>query len=377
MNLSDLARNSRMPSGHLAKRGYMRWWHSFWGANVRTGETRAFFVEFFVINPALGGEHPVLGQHPYFKRRGMKPSYVMVKAGVFPDGNGMGGRQLHAFYPIPALQAAKCPLVLRTGAASSADTQEGVCLCGEDRLTGYVEVTPREAAHRSFLTDAGYMEWDLELSKSISCHTGILGGRLGQALRLWDNCWHGEGIRSFFRGTVILDDQIYEVTPGVGFAYADKHWGSCFSRPWFQFACGKLYSSRTDGELRHSALAVSSFRPRAMGLPLRRRFLLQLTYMGEDFDFTHCRWDVKEARGRFVWHILARSTAAVLKLSGSCKKENMISLKYEDPDGQVQPLRAAADGIGSLQLYRRMPEGRELIDTLRLEDALCIYRAIQ
>ena len=81
MNRSDLKRNSYIPRGFLAKKGYVRWWHSFSGTQTQTGETRTFFVEFFIINPAAGASRPILGQHPYFKKRGMRPSYVMIKAG--------------------------------------------------------------------------------------------------------------------------------------------------------------------------------------------------------------------------------------------------------------------------------------------------------
>ena len=75
----------------------MRWWHSFSGVQPQTGEARTFFVEFFIVNPDLGGPRPILGQHPYFRKRGMRPSYVMVKAGVFPDGEGQGGNRVGQF----------------------------------------------------------------------------------------------------------------------------------------------------------------------------------------------------------------------------------------------------------------------------------------
>mgnify|MGYP006990246533 CR=1 FL=1 len=65
-----------MLTGSLARRGYMRWWHSFTGTQPETGETRTFYIEFYIINPALGGTRPILGQHPYFKKRGAKPLEV-------------------------------------------------------------------------------------------------------------------------------------------------------------------------------------------------------------------------------------------------------------------------------------------------------------
>jgi len=369
MNLSDLERNSYMLRGSSAKRGYLRWWHSFLGAHVETGEVRTFFVEFFVINPGLGCDQPILGQHPYFKRRGRKPSYVMINAGVFPDENG-DGRQLHAFYPLTSLQTTGSPLVMQGN-----DSSAGNFFYSEDRIMGRMNVTPLQARHRSLMTDAGSMEWDVKVNKTISCHTGILGGRLIQALNLLDHYWHGEGVRSFFQGYVLLDGVRYEVTPECSYGYADKHWGRSLNIPWFQLACGKLFSGCTDSILRHSALAVNSFYPHFLWFTLRRRFLLQLTYMGEDFEFKHCKWEVIETGNRLIWHMLAHNRTAVLKLSVSCKKENLLNLRYESPDGQMPkpPLQAGADGIGTAKLYRKTPDGRELLDTFRLQNALCFY----
>ena len=352
MNLSDLARNACMLRGSLAKKGYMRWWHSFSGLRPDTGETRTFFIEFFVMNPGLGGDKPIFGQHPYYKKRGMKPSYVMIKAGVFPDAEGNDSRQLHAFYPISALQTTLNPLVMQVS-----EGQTGHCLYSEDKLTGFVEVTREEARHRCLMTDSGSMEWDLEVRKAVSCHTGIWGG-------------------TFFRGSVTLDGISYDVVPELSYGYADKHWGRSFNRPWFQFACGRLSSQHTGGPLRHSVLAMSGFCPRFLWFPLRGRLMMQLTYRGEDFSFSRCKWETKETGKRFVWHILAKGKSAVIKISGSCTKAEMLRLQYESPEGKKTrvPLLAGSAGIGTVQLYRKVSGSRELLDTLRLDNALCFYQ---
>ena len=62
MNRSDLNRNMYMLQGALARKGYDWWWHSFTGTNRVTGERRTFFIEYFIINPALAKNVPVLGQ---------------------------------------------------------------------------------------------------------------------------------------------------------------------------------------------------------------------------------------------------------------------------------------------------------------------------
>ena len=61
-----------------------------------------------------------------------------------------------------------------------------------------MDVSREEARHRSLMTDCGSMEWDLEVRKAVSCHTGALAGAFFQALNLLDSYWHGEGIRSCF-----------------------------------------------------------------------------------------------------------------------------------------------------------------------------------
>lgn len=373
MNLSDLTRNAHMLRGSLAKRGYMRWWHSFSGVQAQTGETRTFFVEFLVINPGLGGDQPILGQHPYYKKRGLKPSYVCIKAGAFPDAEGNNGRQLHAFYPISSLKATPSPLVM----------QVEDCFYSEERIRGYVEVTEEEARHRSFMTDSGTMEWDLEVHKAVSCNTGILASPLFQALNALDSYWHGEGIKSFFRGTVTLNGVTYDVTPDSSYGYADKHWGRSFNRPWMQLACGRLTSERTGRELRHSVLAVNGCCPRFLFIPLRRKLLIQLTYTGEDYDFgfrpfvlSRCRWETKRTNKRYIWHIAAKSRTSVIKISGSCTREQLLELQYENPDGTKPglPLLAGGAATGTIKLYRRTPGGLELLDTLHMEQGFCEYR---
>ena len=365
-----------MLRGSLAKKGYMRWWHSFSGVQADSGETRTFFIEFFLVNPALGGDLPILGRHPFYRRRRMRPSYVLVKAGVFPDAQGQGGKQLHAFYPISAFKAAGSPLAM----------EAGDCFCSEDRLTGFVEVSPEEARHRSLMTDAGAMEWDLEVHKAVSCHTGFLASPLCQLLNGMDSYWHGEGIRSFFQGTVILDGVSYQILGDKSYGYADKHWGRSFNRPWMQFACGRLTSKRTGQPLRHSVLAVNGCCPRFFFLPLRRRLMIQFSYTGEDFEFglhrpfflSKCKWEVKENGRRYIWHILARNRKAVIKISGSCTKAQLMQMHYENPDSSLPktPLWAGGNGTGTVELYRRLPGGgRELLDSLHMEDAFCMYRA--
>lgn len=374
MNQSDLNRNAYMLRGSMAWRGYMRWWHSFIGICPDTGESRTFFVEYFVINPALGSDQPILGQHPYYKKRGMKPSYAMLNVGVLPDANGGTGTQLHAFYPISEMRVAANPLHIEIGE----------CIYSENHIVGYVDVTEEEARHRSYMSDDGYMEWDLEVHKAVACHTGAIGNRFFSAINALESFWHAEGIRTFYRGNVTLNGVTYEVTPETCYGYADKHWGRSYNRPLLQFTSGHLISARTGKELKHSALAIDGCCPKFLCFPLKRRLMIQLTYTGEDFEynftklntFSRCKWKVKETNMRYIWHVMAQNKTSVIKISGSCMKEQMMPLLYESPDGILskRPLLAGGTGIGKVEIYRRFKGGAQLIDTLTVEDAFCEYQ---
>jgi hypothetical protein len=54
----------------------------------------------------------------------------------------------------------------------------------------------------------------------------------------------------------------------------------------------------------------------------------------------------------------------------------MLHLRYGNPDGVLSrfPLWAGGDGEGTIQLFRRIPGGREYIDTLHMENLFCEYR---
>ncbi len=61
-NVHSKKRDAFMLHGPLAHQGYDWWWHSFTAQDVETGDDKAFFIEFFICNPALAEDEPVLGQ---------------------------------------------------------------------------------------------------------------------------------------------------------------------------------------------------------------------------------------------------------------------------------------------------------------------------
>lgn len=367
MNRSDQDRNAYMLCGPLARKGYLRWWHSFVGIHAATGKRRTFFLEYLILNPV---------PQKKINAKLSRPSYVRVSAGAFPTDTD-AGINLCAYYPVSACKYAAKPLYF----------QVGENFLSENRLTGFVDVTEKESEQDLLPSDVGTMEWDLEVHKTLACHTGIIASPLFCALNALDSFWHGEGIRTEYRGIIDCNGESYEVLPETCFGYADKHWGSAYNSPWLLLSSCRLYSERTGKLLKHSAFALDGCVPRFLFFRFRPTLLLQLTYTGEDFCYsfarpfrrTRIKWSTKESRTKVAWQVKAQNKDSLLKLKLFCPKSNLMRMHYDDPTAvigksSVHNLRAGRNARGTIDLYRLTPEGKEWIDTLTIQDALCEYQ---
>ena len=369
MNLSDLSRNAYLLCGSLSRKGYMRWFHSFSAVSAKTGEHRVFFIEYLIMNPSLGCSKPILGQLPFHRRKGLRPSYLMIKAGAFSGDNNSSALQLHHFYPMTDLKIAFHPFVMKFGEN----------FYSEQLLRGSVSVSPQDARRKSHMCNAGFMKWDVKLHKEIACHTGTLADPLHCAMNALDSFWHGEGIKALYSGTVILNGEEFEVTPGESYGYADKHWGHRFQAPWLQLGTCRLISERTGKELKHSALAADGCCPRFLWKTLKQKLLLQLTYEGQDFEFNFspfqqcCKWRIHYTDKRLIWQIAARSKDAEIKITMTGHLRDSLCLTYEDPMANLPGrLHAGGKGTGKILLYRKTSGQKELIDTLTAKNILWI-----
>ena len=189
----DPARQQYMLDGPFKKLGYDWWWHSFTARHAVTGEEKPFFIEFYVCNPALGENEPVLGQDPENKRKGKKPSYLMVKAGTW----GKNKKQIHRFFAWKDVE-------IFEGVPFCVEADD--CMLTDHFLSGRVKVTEEEAeAHPEYMCDAGEMSWDLTIDKQIAFNVGYGASSFFRMIKAFEMYWHAEGMKSTYSGTVTLD----------------------------------------------------------------------------------------------------------------------------------------------------------------------------
>ena len=370
-NRHDITRNACMLRGPLARCGYDWWWHSFTAQDAETGEDKAFFIEFFVCNPALAEDEPVLGQLPENKAEGRRPSYLMVKAGCWGEGHC----QLHRFFAWKDVYMhADAPYRI----------EAGDCLASEEWLRGSIQITAEEAEqHPEWMCDAGSLSWDLTIDKQIAFNVGYGASKPLRTIEAFSMFWHAEGMKSAFTGTVTLNGRLYKVTPDKCYGYCDKNWGRDFTTPWVWLSSNCLTSRLTGQRLENSAFDIGGGRPKIYFLPLDRRLLGVFYYEGKeyDFNFSHLWLNVKtqfafeEGEDEVHWFVLQETRHAVMETEIHCQKKDMLLINYEAPNGSKRHNRLwnGGNGWGTIRLYDKKGGRPVLVDEIEATHIGCEY----
>ncbi len=368
MNKHDYKRNLYMLKGNLSRNGYDWWWHSFTAKHEKTGEEQAFFIEYFIINPALSHDTIIFGENK------QKPSYAMMKVGAW----GKAAKQVHNFYPLSEV----------TINPDKLDISFGDCFLSETAIKGKCRVTPEESKDNpQWFSDSGDMAWDLKVSKKIAYHVGYGASPFFRSIQAFEMFWHAEGIKTEYEGTVIWQGDVYKVTPEASYGYADKNWGKNFTSPWLWISSCNLWSERYQKELSQSALEVGGGQPKIFGFPLKKKLLMGLHYEGIDYSYnfsefwkkSHIDFEFIESSPLNTWNITATNANSKIIMTITCQQSDMLFIRYESPDGNMRHKRLwnGGNATGTLQLFHLKNHEETLIDTLHIKNAGCEYGEYQ
>jgi len=366
-NKHDISRNACMLTGGQARCGYDWWWHSFTACHEVTGEEKPFFIEFFLCNPASGKDEPVFGQLSENKKNGIKPSYLMVKAGAW----GEDGIQLHRFFGWKKIDVA-----MTVPYHVSADN----CYIDEKKTYGSVSVSAEDAvAHPEYMCGVGEMSWDLKIDKKVAFNVGYGAGKLFRNLQAFEMFWHAEGMKTAYEGEVIWNGERYIVTPETCYGYADKNWGKDFTSPWVWLSSNNLTSKATGKKLENSVFDIGGGCPKVGPIALKRKLLSAYWYEGKAYEFnfskfwtfTRTKFDCKETETQIIWHVEQKTWRNRMVTDITCEKKDMLLVNYEAPNGAKLHNRLwnGGNGQGTVKLYR---DGK-LIDEVIAKNVGCEY----
>ena len=364
-NKSDITRNACQLFGPQAKRGYDWWWHSFTGRSESTGKEKSFFVEYFLCNPSLGGDEPILGQKEENRKEGRKPSYLMVKAGSW----GEDSAQIHRFFGWKEIDVSY-------SVPFSVKAEDNFCT--EDRMYGKVKVEGAEEKPY-LMSQNGEMEWDLSINKKVAFNVGYGAGRLFRRIQLFEMFWHAEGMKTEYSGVVVWNGERYIVSPESSYGYSDKNWGKDFTSPWVWLSSCNLVSAVSGKKLEDSVFDIGGGCPKIGPIPLKRKLLSAFWYEGKCYEFnfskfwtfTRTSFYSKETEDEIIWHVEQKTVRFSMVTDITCKKKDMLLVNYEAPNGKKLHNRLwnGGSGEGRVKLYK----GKKLIDEVICRNVGCEY----
>ncbi|WP_026732839.1 tocopherol cyclase family protein [Fischerella sp. PCC 9605] len=366
-----MSRNAYMLQGKLATRGYDWWWHSLVGVSKSSGLQRPFFIEYFAINPALGGKEPILGQLEENKRQGIRPSYAMLMAGSWSQNEAV---QIHNYYGITDF----------TASVDKMDVRIGDNFATETHIKGAVKLSQTQATeHPEFMSDAGEMSWDLEAKKVLSYSVGCGASELARSLNAFQMYWHIQGMKTLYNGTIIFNGEEFAVTPETSYGYQDKNWGTDYTNPWVWLNCNNFTCRTTKKKLALTSLDVGGAKAVFFGVPLQRSVLVVFYHEERLYEFNFSKiWQSPRQKFRcevtekeVIWDIVAWNKQAKIEIYFTCAKDTMLFINYENPDGEKKHNQLWNGGYaaGTVKLYQRTGKDFELIDIFDGELGGCEY----
>ncbi len=366
-NKHDLTRDEFMLSPKKKRLGYDWWWNSFTAINAKTGEEKPFFIEFFICNPQLALDKPILGQDSEAIKKNQKPSYLMVKVGTWGKEHG----QYHRFFSYKDVKIkAKAPFSIE------ADD----CYLDEKSTKGHIKLDEEFINdHPEYMCDFGEIAWDIRIDKKIAFNVGYGASKLLRKLNCFEMFWHAEGMKTLFSGEISYNGVKYIVDPDRSYGYSDKNWGKDFTSPWVWLASSNLRSKITGKKLTNSVFDIGGGRPKVGPLVLNRKLLSAFYYEGKGYEFnfskfwtfTRTKFDCKESETEIFWHVEQKTLFNKMVTDISCYKEDMILINYEAPNGLKLHNRLwnGGNGKGTVKLYHR----NKLVDEIEALNIGCEY----
>ena len=364
--------------GKLRQEGFERWRYIFTALNKVTGQEKKFFIELYIVNPALSPKTAVISQKSrlaysesdlQYALAGTEsaahandevdvmPSYVLVKSGMF----GSSGKQMNKFYASS----------LFTYVKNTESFKVGDCLFGSKALSGTVSVTQQDLRIRpELLCNAGSMDWDLKFEREIEC------------LPLYNRknyLWTPLGEKTLFSGFVHIDGQEYVVLPKSSNGYIDKSWGGRPNSPYFHLSSSKMTSIISGRPMLNSCFAIEgefggklcaslNFEGAKYCVENRKIFkkdviIHDCSQINDAVDGEKVHWTVSIHKGKFV-----------IDVDVFCKGKDMFVRDYEMPHGKRCLLKILGGaGNGEIRLYKKIGKNLELLEHANVYDAICEF----
>lgn len=364
--------------GKLRQEGFERWRYIFTAASKVTGAERKFFIEVYIVNPGLSPKMPVISQKSRLAYSesdlqyalagtesaahandeiAVRPSYVLVKAGVF----GEGGKHINKFYASSQL----------TFVRNSGTFKLGDCQFSSQALSGSITVLAQDLRIKpELLCNSGSIDWNLKFERQSDC---------GPLYSRQKTFWVPSGVKSIFTGLVHLDGEEYMVLPKTSYGYVDKSWGEKPNSPYFHLSSSKFTSLISGKQMMNSFFSIegefggklcalinleeSSFAIENRGIFKKDAIIHDCSQISDSVEGEKVHWTVSIHKGKYV-----------IDVDIFCKGKDMFVRDYEMPQGKRCLLKILGGiGKGEVRVYKKIGKNLELLEYAKVYDSVCEF----
>ncbi|WP_294429580.1 hypothetical protein [uncultured Treponema sp.] len=364
--------------GNLRHQGFERWRYVFSAISKVTGKECKFFIELYIVNPAVSPKVALLSQKSrlaisesdlQYALAGtasaahandeidVKPSYVLVKAGAF----GVNGKQMNKF-----VASSQFALVKNTETFKVAD-----CLFSSNALSGSVAVTVQDLRVKpELLCNPGSMSWDLKFERVVESEP---------LYNKMNALWIPIGVKSLFSGTVVFDNQEFVVLPKSSYGYIDKSWGKKPKSPYFHISSSKMTSIINGKSMLNSCFSMEGeFGGKLcafMQLENSKYIVRNRKIFKKNAIVHDCSQSVDPVDGEKVhWTVSVHQGKYVIDADIYCKGKDMFVRDYEMPQGKRCLLKILGGiGNGEIRVYKKIGKNLELLEHANVYEAVCEF----
>lgn len=379
-----------MLKGALKRSGF-EWWRMVTNATSKTtGEERTFFIEFYIVNPALSTDKCLFitrtnkqkTEEELFQALTSnedipdiqsseedvpeKPSFIMVKAGTFQGK----GKQINAFFSPDMLELGKKDFIIKLG-----DNAKTSCMLGYDFTQGVVQVTRAKLKEMPELDcNVGTIGWNLKFERGInfdetyeSSHTNysVLAGKL------------------LCSGSIVFDGEEYVVAREKSMAFYDKSWGKAFPEPYYHISSNNLSSQISGKKINEASLVIHGSYDKGLSvlLHLDGQSIEFNAKNSSKYDLNFDCFEVQDGprQNKIHWTISIADKKRVLDIDIFSATKQMFLRNYQCPQEgrKIMKILSGAEGVGEIRLYNKVKKNLETVEHARLLDGICEYGCIE
>jgi len=364
--------------GRLRQSGFERWRYVFSAFSKLSGQERKFFIELYIVNPGLSPKTALISQKSRLAisesdlqyalagtesaahandELDVRPSYVLVKAGVF----GKEGKEMNKFLASSQMAFVKNAEVFKVGD----------CIFGPKSLSGSVSVTSQDLRLRpELLCSVGSMDWELKFEHMIE--SAPMYRRKGYF-------WIPVGLKSLFSGSIHLDGLEYVVLPKSSNGYVDKSWGERPNSPYFHISSSKLTSIISGKPMLNSCFSLEGeFKGKlcaSLILDGEKYSVDNFSMFRRDSIIHDCSQISAGTEGEKVhWSVSIHKGKMVIDIDLYCNDKEMFVRDYEMPQGKRCLLKIlGGNGTGEIRIYKKIGKNLELLEHANIYEAICEF----